>query len=139
MGRKPYDQRRIPHAVPLTCKPHRRWSSRLPRRTHMGSRTPGQDYDYPRASWAAWDNNYASSTLYEKDSKYLRLKTIQLAYNLRTPWLKKAGMNTVQIAASAYNLLTFTPYLFGDPETRASDSPSYPLQRTYTVSLKINF
>ncbi len=100
---------------------------------------PGQDYDYPRASWAAWDNNYASSTLYEKDSKYLRLKTIQLAYNLRTPWLKKAGMNTVQIAASAYNLLTFTPYLFGDPETRASDSPSYPLQRTYTVSLKINF
>ncbi len=48
-------------------------------------------------------------------------------------------MNSIQIAASAYNLLTFTPYLFGDPETRASSSPSYPLQKTYTVSLKINF
>ncbi len=102
-------------------------------------RLPGQDYEYPRASWAAWDNNYAESTLYEKDSKYLRLKTIQLAYNLRRPWLKKAGMNSIQIAASAYNLLTFTPYLFGDPETRASSTPSYPLQKTYTVSLKINF
>ena len=100
---------------------------------------PGQDYDYPRPSWNAYDNNYATSTLYEKDSKYLRLKTIQLAYNLRTSWLKKAGMNSVQIAVSGYNLLTFTPYLFGDPETRASDSPSYPLQRTYTASLKINF
>lgn len=108
--------------------------------THTwNAEAPGQDYEYPRASWAAWDNNYAESTLYEKDSKYLRLKTIQLAYNLRRPWLKKAGMNSIQIAASAYNLLTFTPYLFGDPETRASSSPSYPLQKTYTVSLKINF
>lgn len=100
---------------------------------------PGQDYDYPRPSWNAWDNNYAESTLYEKDSKYLRLKTIQLAYTFRFPWLKKAGMRSMQLALSGYNLLTFTPYIFGDPEARASSSPSYPLQKTYTASLKINF
>lgn len=100
---------------------------------------PGQDYEYPRASWNAWDNNYAESTLYEKDSKYLRLKTIQLAYTFRFPWLKKVGMRSMQAAVSGYNLLTFTPYIFGDPEARASSSPSYPLQKTYTFSLKINF
>ncbi len=100
---------------------------------------PGQDYDYPRPSWNAWDNNYAESTLYEKDSKYLRMKTIQLAYNLRAPWLGKVGMKSLQVALSAYNLLTFTNYIWGDPEARASSSPSYPLQKTYTVSLKLNF
>lgn len=100
---------------------------------------PGQNYEYPRPSWNAWDNNYAESTLYEKDSKYLRLKTIQLAYTFRFPWLKKVGMRSMQAAVSGYNLLTFTPYIFGDPEARASSSPSYPLQKTYTFSLKINF
>lgn len=101
---------------------------------------PGQDYDYPRASWNAWDNNYAESTLYEKDSKYLRLKTVQLAYNFRNmPWMRKIGLRQFQLALSGYNLLTFTPYIFGDPETRASATPSYPLQKTYTISLKLNF
>lgn len=100
---------------------------------------PGQDYDYPRPSWNAWDNNYATSTLYEKDSKYLRLKTIQLAYTMDFPWVKKIGMRNMQVAFSGYNLLTFTPYIFGDPEATASASPSYPLQKTYTISLKLNF
>jgi hypothetical protein len=49
------------------------------------------------------------------------------------------GINRAQLALSGYNLLTFTPYIWGDPETRASSSPSYPLQRTYTASLKLNF
>ena len=100
---------------------------------------PGQGYDYPRPSWEAWDNNYAESTLYEKDSKYLRLKTIQLSYNWKMNWMKKVGLRNIQVALSAYNLLTFSPYIWGDPETRASATPSYPLQKTYTASLKFNF
>jgi hypothetical protein len=48
-------------------------------------------------------------------------------------------MNQLQLAFSGYNLLTFTPYKWGDPEARASSSPSYPLQKTYTFSLKVGF
>ena len=100
----------------------------------------GQDWDYPRPTFArAHDNNYAESTLYEKDSKYLRLKTIQLAYDLKAPFIRKVGLSNVQIALSGYNLLTFSPYIWGDPEQRASAEPTYPLQRTYTLSLKLNF
>lgn len=100
---------------------------------------PSQSAKYPRPTWENATNNYASSTLYEKDSKYLRLKTFQLAYNFNFPWMKKLKMNTCQLALSGYNLLTFTPYLWGDPETRASNAPSYPLARTYTLSLKLGF
>lgn len=102
---------------------------------------PGQDYDYPRATWAnGLNNNYLDCSLYEKDAKYLRLKTIALAYNFHADFLKrKLGINNLQIAISGYNLLTFTPFIWGDPETRTSSAPSYPLQKTYTVSLKLNF
>lgn len=99
---------------------------------------PSQNAEYPRATWN-FDNNYASSTLYEKDSKYLRLKTLQVAYNFDLPWMKKLGMTTCQLAFSGYNLLTFTPYIWGDPEARATNAPSYPLNKTYTLSLKLGF
>ena len=100
---------------------------------------PSQSADYPRATWDNADQNYAGSTLYEKDAKYLRLKTIQVAYDFKFPFMKKLGLNQLQLALSAYNLFTLTPYKFGDPEARASTTPSYPLQRTYTASLKLGF
>ena len=95
--------------------------------------------EYPRATIDNAGQNYENCDLYEKDAKYLRLKTIQLAYDFQFPLMKKLGLTQLQLFLSGYNLLTFTPYLWGDPETRASTSPSYPLQRTYTASLKLNF
>lgn len=100
---------------------------------------PSQSAEYPRATWENADQNYAECTLYEKDAKYLRLKTVQLSYDFDFPFMKKLGMNQLQLSVSGYNLLTFSPYLWGDPETRASNSPSYPLQRTYTASIKVGF
>ena len=100
---------------------------------------PDANAEYPRATWENANQNYAGSTLFEKDAKYLRLKTIQIAYDFHFPFMKKLGMNQLQLALSGYNLFTITPYKFGDPEARASSTPSYPLQRTYTASLKIGF
>ena len=98
-----------------------------------------QDALYPRATWANAEQNYAGSDLWEKDAKYLRLKTVSLSYDFINPTFKKIGMNKCEVTLSGYNLLTFTPYKWGDPETRASNAPSYPLQRTYTISLNVGF
>ena len=94
---------------------------------------------YPRATWSNAVQNYAGSDLWEKDAKYLRLKTISLSYDFINPAFKKIGMTKCEVTLSGYNLFTLTPYKWGDPETRASNSPSYPLQRTYTVSLNVGF
>lgn len=105
--------------------------------------TPGvyesQSALYPRATWANAVQNYAGSDLWEKDAKYLRLKTISVSYDFINPTFKKIGMNKCEVTLSGYNLFTLTPYKWGDPETRASNSPSYPLQRTYTISLNVGF
>ena len=101
---------------------------------------PSQDAMYPRASWTNGNvNNYQDCTLYEKNANYLRLKTVMVGYNFKFPWMSKLGLDRAQVALSGYNLLTFTPYIWGDPETRASNSPTYPLTRTLTLSLKLNF
>ena len=100
---------------------------------------PNPNAEYPRATFINDTNNYAESTLWEKDAKYLRLKNLQIAYNFNLPFMKKLKLNTMQLALSGYNLLTFTPYFWSDPESKASNSPSYPLTKTYSLSLKLGF
>ncbi len=101
---------------------------------------PSQDAKYPRATFTnGQTNNYQDCALYEQDARYFRLKTLMLAYNLHGRFLSSIGVSRMQIALSGYNLLTFTPFIWGDPETKASTDPSYPLQKTYTISVRLNF
>lgn len=100
---------------------------------------PSQDSQYPRATSTHAANNYAASTLYEVDAKYLRLKSLHIAYNFDFPFMRKIKMNTCTLAFSGYNLFTLTPFKWGDPESRTSSRPSYPLTRTFSLSLKVGF
>jgi hypothetical protein len=101
---------------------------------------PDLNAKYPRATITNAALNYSpNSDFYEQDSKYLRLKTAEIAYNFDFPFMKTIGLRRMQMSLNGYNLLTFSPYLWGDPEARASNAPSYPLQRTYTASLKLSF
>lgn len=100
---------------------------------------PSQSAAYPRATWANSENNYADSNLYEANSSYLRLKTLQVAYNFKFPFMKKMKMNTCQLTFSGYNLLTITGFKWGDPESKVSGAPTYPLTKTYSLSLKLGF
>jgi hypothetical protein len=100
---------------------------------------PSQSAAYPRATWVNATNNYASATLYEQNASYLRLKSMQIAYNFKFPYMKQLKLNTCQLAFSGYNLLTFTDYMWGDPESRATGSPTYPLTKTYSLTLKLGF
>ena len=102
---------------------------------------PSQGAKYPRPTFAGASatNNYRGSTLFETDADYLRLKSIQIAYNFKLPIMQKLKLNSCQLALSGYNLITFSSYKWGDPESRASNAPTYPLQRSYSLSLKLGF
>ncbi len=101
---------------------------------------PSQSAQYPRPSWPDREaNSYRGSTLYEVDASYLRLKSMQIAYNFHFPFMEKIKLETFQLALSGYNLLTFTDFIWGDPESRTSGSPEYPLQRSFSLSLRLGF
>lgn len=101
---------------------------------------PNPNAKYPRVSVEHGKvNNYQNTDLYMVDAKYLRLKTVSITYDFKFPLMKKLGLTNLQLGLSGYNLLTFTPFIWGDPETRVDNGPSYPLQRTYTATLKVGF
>ena len=110
------------------------------RHAQSDPKNPSQDAKYPRATWTNGTvNNYQDCSLYEQNANYVRLKTVMVGYNFQAPFLSKLGVKNTQVALSAYNLFTITPYIWGDPESRASTDPTYPLTRTVTLSLRLNF
>ena len=94
---------------------------------------------FPRISKLAQANNYRASDLYLCDASYLRLKSVELGYNFNMPFMKKIKMNQCRLYVSAYNLFTLTDFMWGDPESRQSDRPNYPLTRVINLGLKVGF
>jgi hypothetical protein len=93
----------------------------------------------PRASIAHKTNNMQTSDLYAINSSYLRLKNLEIGYNMKFPILKRAGVTDCRIYINGYNLLTFSKFDLGDPESRTTDRPLYPVTRVFNLGLKIGF
>lgn len=95
----------------------------------------------PRITFANEKQNQANSNIWYYDSKYLRLKNVEIGYNINNvSWLPK-GTN-LRVFANGTNLLTFTPLDANDPENTGGGYGSfikYPLMRVFNFGLKINF
>jgi TonB-dependent starch-binding outer membrane protein SusC len=76
-----------------------------------------------------------------EDGSFLRLRNVQLAYNLPVDKLNISWLKRLQVYASGQNLLTFTDYSWWDPEVPSSGSDylSYPVAKTYTFGIKAGF
>ncbi len=95
---------------------------------------------YPRAAEESETWNSDLSTLWIKDATYLRLKSLNIGYTITgKEFLKKVGINSLGINFSGYNLLTFTPLKYIDPEVITNNSGDYPLVKLYSFGLNLNF
>lgn len=100
------------------------------------------DAYYPRASFDGTKNQYCQ-TGYLQNAAYIRMKNIQLGYTLPRSWVNKAKMQSARVYVSGENLLTISDIqgMF-DPETLGSDygdGKLYPLQKTISVGISVNF
>ena len=99
----------------------------------------------PAASLSANINNSRISDFWLRDVRYLRIKNINLSYNIPEKAFSKIGLKSTQIYLSSENLIswtnlgiyknTFDPEF--DPGTQATRR--YPITRSYTVGLRILF
>ena len=88
---------------------------------------------------------YSSRTV--EDGSYLRLKTVQLGYNLPKAWLQKIKISSIRVFVSGQNLYTWTHYSGEDPEvstynsvlTGGFDYSAYPRARTFAFGANVNF
>jgi Outer membrane receptor for ferrienterochelin and colicins len=95
---------------------------------------------YPRLSINQQQNNTQTSTHWLVNGAYLRLKNLQLAYNLPKSLIEKWGMNGVRVFANGSNLLTVSNLPLGmDPESPEALQNGYPLLRSYTFGIEVKF
>ena len=95
---------------------------------------------YPLISRAT--NAYASDRWIE-DGSYMRLKNIELAYNLP---IENSALSSAQFYLSGQNLITITDYSWWDPEVNSRgagqagiDHNTYPIPKTVTVGVRVGF
>ena len=97
-----------------------------------------QNARYPAAT-GEWTEVYgaAGSTFWVRNGAYMRLKNLNIAYTLPKQWYSKWGLSQVQIFGNGTNLFCISGMDEYDPEQEKLDS--YPIMRTFTVGLNVNF
>lgn len=85
--------------------------------------------------------NYQASTFWLKDGSYLRLKNIQLKYNLPDKIASKLTMSRVYLFINGENLVTFTKFKDFDPEKSVTGDSfyEYPSLKTFSFGVNVNF
>ena len=95
----------------------------------------------PRISFTNRVHNNHDSQAWMIDSKYVRLKNMEIGYTINKPqWLPL--LNYVRFYASGQNLLTFADFKGNDPEAPGSGldfGVRYPMTRVYNFGLQVNF
>ena len=92
---------------------------------------------YPRLSYGGNSNNYRASTYWLRNGSYIRLKNVELGYNIPKRFVNKLHLDRVRLYLMGTNLLTFSDFKLWDPELGSSNGQQYPLSRTVTIGLTV--
>ena len=112
---------------------------------------PGDQTDIPQLRFlqGAFD-----SSRFIEDGSYLRLKNLNLSYQLPAHTVERMGLKHLAVYFTGQNLMTFTNYQSGDPEVNndikdyVANNPSViigenfftpPQAKTYLFGLKVGF
>lgn len=87
--------------------------------------------------------NYNSAFM--EDGSFIRLRSVQLGYNINTAPLRKVGLNKARVYLQATNLFTISKYSGIDPEVPGAggysgvDNGIYPQQSSIVFGLNLGF
>lgn len=104
---------------------------------------------FPRVSLTS-TNNTQNSTMWMRSAAYMRLKNLQIGYELPKSFIDNTFLQSVYIYMNGQNLLTFTKFYEGyDPEINYNAGSSdgvalgggnyYPQVKTYSFGIDVKF
>lgn len=100
---------------------------------------PDPNAVYPRGSMGKSNNNHISSTYWQRDMSYLRLKNATIGYKIPTKLTGKIKIRQIHVYCSGVNLFTFSKFKLFDPEIDQAQGAKYPPLRIVSLGLNINF
>ena len=100
-----------------------------------------------RLSFLDPNYNMRASDMWVKNGDFLRISNIQIGYTLPKNLVKKASIQNARVYLSIQNLATLSGYnKYGDPECGQGsvlytglDTGRYPMPRTYTLGVNVQF
>ncbi len=94
---------------------------------------------YPLLHYDSYGNhNQRKNSFFLKDGSFLRLKNIELSYNLPQAWIKKVAMSECRLYINASNLITWDHLDdLCDPESNGSNR--YPIMKAVNLGINIKF
>lgn len=92
---------------------------------------------FPRLSTAPAANKMSSSFWFQNGA-YMRMKFIQLGYNIRNTMLKRAGIQGIRVYANTQNPFVITSMKLMDPESQGNQW-TYGIMKTYMAGVTVQF
>ncbi|MCD8741029.1 TonB-dependent receptor [Mucilaginibacter roseus] len=92
---------------------------------------------WPRLSSTFVNNNNQTSTWWMRNGAFLRLKSVELGYNLKANLTKRLGIGACRIYVNATNLNAFSSFKLWDPEM-GGNGLGYPVQTVYNFGLNVS-
>jgi TonB-linked SusC/RagA family outer membrane protein len=84
-------------------------------------------------------NQYNNSSFWLRDGSYLRLKSVELAYNLPQNFLGLSFIQGLRVYVNANNVVTWTKIKNFDPENQSDRGWGYPQLRIFNAGFNIQF
>jgi TonB-linked SusC/RagA family outer membrane protein len=106
------------------------------------------DTEMPRAVYGDPNSNNRASDRFVENGSYLRLKSVNVGFNLPNAVAAKIHMRKLRVFAAAQNLVTFTKYKGFDPEvstfnsdplSQGTDFLSAPQAKSLTFGINLGF
>ncbi len=99
------------------------------------------DVFYPRLTYTGESNtnNTQTSTWWQKDVGFLRLKHLTLSYKLPERWMNKCFLKDASIYVMGTNLFTISEFKLWDPELNTNNGTSYPNTSSYSIGVRFSF
>ncbi|GGA66519.1 SusC/RagA family TonB-linked outer membrane protein [Flavobacterium palustre] len=92
---------------------------------------------WPRLSNNFIDNNNQSSTWWMRNGAFLRLKSVELGYNLPDKIVDKFHISGLRVYANTTNPVVFSQFKLWDPEM-GGNGLGYPVQSTYNFGILLD-
>lgn len=109
-----------------------------PQRWHTDYWTGGNPYARLPRLLPSPGNNGLMSDFWQVNGAFLRVRYIQVGYNLPESWCERIRIRGIRAYLNVQNPFTFTKVELIDPETKG-DQGTYPMFKTGTVGLNIRF
>jgi hypothetical protein len=96
---------------------------------------------YPAIRVNGYDGNNRTSTFWQYNATYLRLKTVEMGYTMPKALSRIANIERLRFYVNAYNLLTLASnrMKYVDPEGESNYGYYYPQMKTTNIGINVEF